>query len=255
MRANIHLSKTRFSIPHSVKIFRARSDPAIHMNAMNPNFPYNGCQQWMPEFLSNGAYQPMSGFPQQHNHLPTTFSPHHANVPQQPQSTSYPQPIMNQQQQQQQELPVGSLPNMHSPFSPHSPASPYAGHSSTGSFSGTLPGTHFMSPQSVGPYPTQQQLTTPSYLNSESQSAPTSPAGQKVETNMQPQWPQTSRHFSASPDTNDIHIPDIHITGADGSLDCFQDLEGLHLDNDIQELLSNNSAEQVDPACETQLLN
>lgn len=220
---------------------------------MNPNFQYG--QQWMPEFLSNGVHPQVQQQPQfpPHTALPNTFSPHGIpNVPQQ--STSYQQPIMNAQQQGA-ELPVGSLPNIHSPFSPHSPASPYTGHSS-GSFSGTLPGTAFMSPQSVGPYPTQQQLTTPAYLTSESQSAPTSPAGQSVETNMQPQWPQTSRHFSASPDTQDIHIPDIHITGADGTLDCFQDLEGLRLDNDIQELLSNNSAEQVvDPACETQLLN
>lgn len=222
------------------------------MNVMNPNFQYG--QQWMPEFLSNGVHpQVQQQFPP-HNALPNTYSSHGApNVPQQ--STSYQQPVMNANAQQQAtELPVGSLPNMHSPFSPHSPASPYTGHSS-GSFSGTLPGTTFMNPQSVGPYPTQQQLTTPAYLTSESQSAPTSPAGQSVEANMQPQWPQTSRHFSASPDTQDIHIPDIHITGADGTLDCFQDLEGLRLDNDIQELLSNNSADQVDPMSERQLLN
>lgn len=228
--------------------FRARSDPAIHSNAMNPNFQYG--QQWMPEFLSNGVHPQVQHQFAPHNALPNAFPSH--NVPQQ--STSYQQPVMNANAQQPQgtELPVGSLPNMHSPFSPHSPASPYTGHSS-GSFSGTLPGTAYMSPQSVGTY--QQQLTTPAYLTSESQSAPTSPAGQSIEASMQPQWPQTSRHFSASPDTQDIHIPDIHITGADGTLDCFQDLEGLRLDNDIQELLSNNSAEQVDPASEHQLLN
>ncbi|CAD5207234.1 unnamed protein product [Bursaphelenchus okinawaensis] len=70
------------------------------------------------------------------------------------------------------------------------------------------------------PYAMQNgQLATPQGQGVESsQSAPTSPA-QSLENPMQPHWPPT-RHFSASPDTMDI--PNIVLTGADGTLDCFQ---------------------------------
>lgn len=218
------------------------------MNAMNPAYAYG--QQWMPEFLTNGACQPGHQIPPQH--LPS-YSAH--AVPQQSTSYHQPPPGMNSPMSVDRaptstELPVGSLPNMHSPMM-HSPHSPY-GHSNSGSFSGALASTTaILSPQSVGPY-SHQQLTTP-YLTSESQSAPTSPAGQGMETTMHQQWPPTARHYSASPDMP-TDIPNIVLTGADGSLDCFQDLEGLRLDNEIQELLSN-PGEHVDPACETQLLN
>ncbi|KAI1717843.1 CREB-regulated transcription coactivator 1 like protein [Ditylenchus destructor] len=93
-----------------------------------------------------------------------------------------------------------------------------------------------------------------------SQSAPTSPADQRMEKDVLlrgQQWTPTpqSRHYSASPDTFDMNsIPNIVLTGADGTLDCFQDLQDLHLDNEIQQMLSNPN-EQVDPALETQLLN
>uniref|UniRef100_A0A915ELE6 Aryl hydrocarbon receptor n=1 Tax=Ditylenchus dipsaci TaxID=166011 RepID=A0A915ELE6_9BILA len=61
-----------------------------------------------------------------------------------------------------------------------------------------------------------------------------------MENLMRQNWPPT-RHFSASPDTLDI--PNIVLTNSDGTLDCFQDLQDLHLDNEIsneiQQLLSN----------------
>lgn len=99
--------------------------------------------------------------------------------------------------------------------------------------------------------PSNQQLTAAG-INS-SQSAPTSPAQGGVETPLAQQWPP-ARHYSASPDILDI--PNIVLTGADGTYDCFQDLQDLHLDNEIQQLLNNpNSNDQVDPALETQLLN
>ncbi|KAH7692997.1 hypothetical protein AAVH_39974 [Aphelenchoides avenae] len=98
-----------------------------------------------------------------------------------------------------------------------------------------------------------QQLATPQNFSDASQSAPTSPQAQNNydAQQMQQQWTPT-RHYSASPDAMDI--PNIVLTGADGTLDCFQDLEGLHLDNEIQQLLSNGE-QQVDPACENQLVN
>lgn len=96
-----------------------------------------------------------------------------------------------------------------------------------------------------------QQLGTAD-INS-SQSAPTSPAQSSTEAPIRQQWPPT-RHYSTSPDTLDI--PNIVLTGADGTLDCFQDLQDLHLDNEIQQLLNNpNRNEQFDPALETQLFN
>ncbi|VDK65734.1 unnamed protein product [Gongylonema pulchrum] len=92
-----------------------------------------------------------------------------------------------------------------------------------------------------------QTLATPPSL-SETQSAPTSPA-QSVELQAPTSWPQ--RNYSNSPEPREI--PNIVLTGTDGQLDCFQDLQDLHLDaNELQQLL--NSGEHVDPACETQLL-
>ncbi|MCP9260531.1 hypothetical protein DINM_003525 [Dirofilaria immitis] len=71
-----------------------------------------------------------------------------------------------------------------------------------------------------------QTLATPP-SSSESQSAPTSPA-QSIELPVPTSWPQQQ-------------------------LDCFQDLQDLHLDaSELQQLLSSDG--QVDPANETQLL-
>ncbi|KAK6106993.1 Transducer of regulated CREB activity N terminus family protein [Brugia pahangi] len=92
-----------------------------------------------------------------------------------------------------------------------------------------------------------QTLATPP-SSSESQSAPTSPA-QSVELPVPTAWPQ--RNYSNSPESREI--PNIVLTGTDGELDCFEDLQDLHLDaNELQQLLSSN--EQVDPTGETQLL-
>uniref|UniRef100_A0A915Q5M6 Transducer of regulated CREB activity N-terminal domain-containing protein n=1 Tax=Setaria digitata TaxID=48799 RepID=A0A915Q5M6_9BILA len=92
-----------------------------------------------------------------------------------------------------------------------------------------------------------QTLATPP-SSSESQSAPTSPA-QSVELPVPASWPQ--RNYSNSPEPREI--PNIVLTGTDGQLDCFQDLQDLHLDaNELQQLLSSGG--QVDPTCETQLL-
>lgn len=97
-----------------------------------------------------------------------------------------------------------------------------------------------------------QRLATPLLLCKSSQSAPTSPA-QKIETNpLRQNCNAFPRTISTSPDSHEI--PNIVLTGTDGSLDCFQDLQDLHLDNDLQKLLTN-SIEQLDPALETQLLN
>lgn len=92
-----------------------------------------------------------------------------------------------------------------------------------------------------------QTLATPPSL-SESQSAPTSPA-QSVELPAAASW--QPRNYSNSPES--LEIPNIVLTNTDGQLDCFQDLQDLHLDaTELQQLL--NSGEHVDPACETQLL-
>ncbi|KAL3998847.1 Transducer of regulated CREB activity N terminus family protein [Acanthocheilonema viteae] len=92
-----------------------------------------------------------------------------------------------------------------------------------------------------------QTLATPP-SSSESQSAPTSPA-QSVELPVPASWPQ--RNYSNSPEPREI--PNIVLTGTDGELDCFQDLQDLHLDaNELQQLLSSSG--QIGPAGETQLL-
>lgn len=91
-----------------------------------------------------------------------------------------------------------------------------------------------------------QTLATPP-SSSESQSAPTSPA-QSVELPIPTSWPQ--RNYSNSPEPREI--PNIVLTGTDGELDCFQDLQDLHLDaNELQQLLGSSG--EVDPAGETQL--
>uniref|UniRef100_A0A915M3N2 Uncharacterized protein n=1 Tax=Meloidogyne javanica TaxID=6303 RepID=A0A915M3N2_MELJA len=70
------------------------------------------------------------------------------------------------------------------------------------------------------------------------------------------QWSQ-HRHFSASPDG--MEVPNICVTGTDGSLDvdCFQDLQDLHLDSETLQMLKDQADHEnmVDPACETQLLS
>ncbi|VIO97142.1 Uncharacterized protein BM_BM6326 [Brugia malayi] len=103
-----------------------------------------------------------------------------------------------------------------------------------------------LSPLSFHPTTDSFNATPPS--SSESQSAPTSPA-QSVELPVPTAWPQ--RNYSNSPESREI--PNIVLTGTDGELDCFEDLQDLHLDaNELQQLLSSN--EQVDPTGETQLL-
>ncbi|CAG9530265.1 unnamed protein product [Cercopithifilaria johnstoni] len=92
-----------------------------------------------------------------------------------------------------------------------------------------------------------QTLATPP-SSSESQSAPTSPA-QSIELPVPASWPQ--RNYSNSPESREI--PNIVLTGTDGELGCFQDLQDLHLDaGELQQLLSSGG--QVDPAGEMQLL-
>ncbi|KAF7638132.1 TORC_N domain-containing protein [Meloidogyne graminicola] len=122
----------------------------------------------------------------------------------------------------------------------------------------------------------QQQLTTPlSNLLSQSRSAPSSPTtlssssstenyhplsgvagGGKIVHGRLNQWSQ-HRHFSASPDG--MEVPNICVTGTDGSLDvdCFQDLQDLHLDSETLQMLKDQVDHEhvVDPACETQLLS
>ncbi|KAL7071970.1 hypothetical protein ACQ4LE_008555 [Meloidogyne hapla] len=121
----------------------------------------------------------------------------------------------------------------------------------------------------------QQQLTTPfSNLLSQTRSAPTSPTTLSSSSSMENyhplagipggktmqghinQWSQ-HRHFSASPDG--MEVPNICVTGTDGSLDvdCFQDLQDLHLDSETLQMLKDQTDHEnmVDPACETQLLS
>lgn len=95
-------------------------------------------------------------------------------------------------------------------------------------------------------------LTTPfTSIIDTSQSAPTSPLQYNAEIpTLISSWP--SRNFSNSPDS--LEIPNIVLTGTDGQLDCFQDLQDLHLDvNEIQQLLNNSN--EVDGICETQLFH
>ena len=213
---------------------RARSDPTIHMNAMNPNMYYNG-QQWTPDFFTNGQGPQTSYCP------PAMPPPPHMGYP--PAQQYAQPPVVNYgdpNQMHQQEMQIGSLPNhvqMQNPIHPGYMMQQQPSTSNVG----------VMGPMSAGPH-NNQQLSTPNVVG-ESQSAPTSPA-QSYDAPMMQNWPPT-RHYSASPDTMDI--PNIVLTGADGSLDCFQD---LHLDSDdMQQLLNNTVDHQLDPACETQLMN
>jgi hypothetical protein len=229
--ANLHLQ------PPDNSWSRARSDPTIHMNAVNPNYYYNG-QQWSPEMLTNGQPQPI----QQQQQQPNMYQ----QAPQQSQQQQIPQAHMGYQQysqvnysdtshQMQQPLndtPMGSLPSNY--MMPHTPTS-----------SAPSP----QQPMSAGPF-TNQQLSTPA-LATESQSAPTSPAQsyEPARTNNRQQWPPT-RHYSASPDT--MEIPNIVLTDPDGTFDnCFQ---GLHLNSDDMRQLMNDQ-HQLDPQLEHQLLN
>uniref|UniRef100_A0A915ACE8 Transducer of regulated CREB activity N-terminal domain-containing protein n=1 Tax=Parascaris univalens TaxID=6257 RepID=A0A915ACE8_PARUN len=133
-----------------------------------------------------------------------------------------------QQRPPRDDVVVGSLPNI------PGPAPPCAYHQPIGQ-------RHSMG--------VCQTLTTPPSMP-ESQSAPTSPA-QSAELPAPPSWPPL-RNYSNSPES--LEIPNIVLTGTDGQLDCFQDLQDLHLDaTELQQLL--NSGEHVDPACETQLLD
>ncbi|KAK0425473.1 hypothetical protein QR680_009222 [Steinernema hermaphroditum] len=123
------------------------------------------------------------------------------------------------------ETPVGSLPNMNSPvFSPN--FSMYNQH--------------------------QQNLSTPATPIDMSQSAPTSPSSQShlAYNGSGPNF-SGHRHFSTSPDTRDI--PNIILTGTDGQLDVFQDLNIN--ETQLKQLLLDPASEAVDPACENALLN
>uniref|UniRef100_A0AC34QP41 Transducer of regulated CREB activity N-terminal domain-containing protein n=1 Tax=Panagrolaimus sp. JU765 TaxID=591449 RepID=A0AC34QP41_9BILA len=210
---------------------RARSDPTIHMNTVNPNMYYNG-QQWMPDFLVNGQSPQV-----QQTYMPSTMAPnaHLGYASAQQYAQSQPPPVYADQMVKQ-EIPIGSLPNMPSNHvSMHQNA--HQGYMmQQPSTSGMISG-----PMSAGPY--TQQLSTPVDPGNQSVSAPTSPL-QSFDAQYPQNWPMT-RHFSASPDA----IPNIVLTGADGTLDCFQD---LNLDSDeMQELLNGT----VDPASENQLMN
>jgi hypothetical protein len=288
--ANVHLQ------PPDPSWSRARSDPTIHMNAMNAAYGYGNVQQWMPEFRVNGV-PTQHGHQQQHQQQQQSIAVFPVySVPSQPvnvqQQHSPPQNAMSPDRPQSSQgmvpphspmdMSVGSLPNMHSPMMQHAAAAQAAAvaaqaaansgmncygapcgstsspQSPAVSNSGSMPNT----PGGYNPHQAQQpqvptsfsqQLITPSgFTTDSSQSAPTSPA-QHYEQPVQQKWP-SSRHYSASPESMDI--PNIVLTGADGTLDCFQDLQDLHLQdlNEIQQLLTNGE-QHVDPACETQLLN
>lgn len=310
-------------------IFRARSDPTIHMNAMFAStdiyYQTNNHQQLPSVSTAQNSLQWNNlsfdyRTPTDVSCVPASFSTSFAQYPgeQVPlYSSLIPQSDFSfrmQQQQQQQMLqfqnqniiqqqlsslqlqhlqslnaqqnspnsqnndaPVGSLSNMNSPLSNQnyndctpltttnqminmsvnntlnnkSPASVPVTYNTNVNYqqlrnSRVQSGVQFQQ-QSFN----NQQLGTAD-INS-SQSAPTSPAQGGIEAPIRQQWPPT-RHYSTSPDTLDI--PNIVLTGTDGTLDCFQDLQDLHLDNEIQQLLNNpNSNEQMDPALETQLLN
>ncbi|TKR93780.1 hypothetical protein L596_008177 [Steinernema carpocapsae] len=204
--------------------YRAISDPTIHANAY----------QQQPITVPNAEpYYPDS--PQSSSMNQQAYSPinnHYQNDGSQQQYYD-----SNQIQPQRNDTPVGSLPNMNSPvFSPnfsmynqqqHAQHAPISQRHST-----------------AGMY---QQLATPPSLM-ESQSAPTSPA-QTMEAPCQPQWPQ--RHYSTSPDTRDI--PNIILTGTDGQLDVFQDLNIN--ETQLKQLLLDPTNDAVDPALENQLLS
>jgi hypothetical protein len=263
--ANLHLQ------PPDNTWSKARSDPTIHMNAVNPNYYYNG-QQWSPEMLTNGQHpqqqqqqqpqqaihhqqqqqqlqqqllqqQQQQNMYQQQTQHPVMPPPAHMGYPQ----PQYSQPMYsdNSQQQQQQQMQqsindmaIGSLPNNLSYMLQHTPSSSAAA------------SPPCQGPMSAGPFTAQQQqqLSTPA-LATESQSAPTSPAQTYELNNRRQQWPPT-RHYSASPDT--MEIPNIVLTDPDGTFDnCFQ---GLHLNSDDMRQLMNDQ-HQLDSACENQLLN
>jgi hypothetical protein len=238
--ANLHLQ------PPDNSWSKARSDPTIHMNAVNPNYYYNG-QQWSPEMLINGQQQQ----PIQHQQ-PNMYqqSPQQQSQQQQQQQSQHSsgvqqghmgyqqysqQPIYSdtshQMQQPINDMPIGSLPANY--MMQHTPSS-----------SAASP----QQPMSAGPFTNQQQLSTPALATEQSQSAPTSPA-QNYEPARRQQWPPT-RHYSASPDT--MEIPNIVLTDPDGTFDnCFQ---GLHLNSDDMRQLMNDQ-HQLDPQLEHQLLN
>ncbi|VDK46426.1 unnamed protein product [Anisakis simplex] len=199
---------------------KARSDPAIHMNVYQQQQQQQQQQQSSQNFaMQELRAQQASNFQQQTSFQPTQLF------------------INAQQRPNRDDCIVGSLPNIPAP--------------------GTAAAVQQQQAPCVYPHqPVGQRhsmgvchtLATPPSM-SETQSAPTSPA-QSAEMPAPPSWPL--RNYSNSPES--LEIPNIVLTGTDGQLDCFQDLQDLHLDaTELQQLL--NSGEHVDPACETQLLD
>lgn len=241
---------------------RARSDPAIHMNTMNnvPMSMYNQPgPQWQPDMRMNGYQQPIPNMPSPTHHqqqaspsMPSTPTGMNSQsvIPNQPHPQNYygpgsagsmqmsmsppAYPMPNGQSPcSPDQIPCGSLPNMHSPINSPlmQPQQQQMNSQQQQQMIRQQPQKPLQQQFSYDqcqqqqqmyppPYPIQNgQLATPQCQGTESsQSAPTSPA-QAYEQSMRPQWPST-RHFSASPDTMDI--PNIVLTGADGTLDCFQ---------------------------------
>lgn len=197
---------------------KARSDPTMYMN-LHQN------QQRLPSV--NIRDVTMGGSNQNHNSnqasaLQPTLAPFNPN-------TNFSSDMRKGVVMRDNAVTVGSLPNIARPVAA---IPPYTAYHQT-----------IAQRNSMG---VCQTLTTPVVSLSESQSAPTSPA-QSVELPVPTSWPQ--RKYSNSPEPREI--PNIVLTGTDGQLDCFQDLQELHLDaRELQQLL--NSGEQADS--ETQLL-
>ncbi|MFH4975833.1 hypothetical protein AB6A40_002542 [Gnathostoma spinigerum] len=231
--------------PPDMMWLKARSDPAIHMNVLyqqqqqqQQHHHQQQQQQQQPRpspFMmseycgqpSSAAFQPSPPPVSLSSFDPYTIAPSSTSMMNA--TCSMPQSRVSQD-----DTVVGSLPNINGPFAPA------AANLVGGGYHPPVTQRH-----STG---VCQTLTTPVAL-SESQSAPTSPA-QSLEMPTPTTWP--ARKYSNSPES--LEIPNIVLTGTDGQLDCFQDLQDLHLDpTDLQQLLNNN--EQVDPACETQLLD
>ncbi|VDN03648.1 unnamed protein product [Thelazia callipaeda] len=219
-----HYSPNNHLLPPDALWPKTRSDPTIFMNLYQQqqrlqNFNINDLTVLPPSHISSPVQPPLP-LPLFQANTATTTSSFNNGMEQ--------QELHNNNND---DGAVGSLPDLPGPVAAI-PSCAYQHQTITQRHSTSLCHT----------------LVTPLSLT-ETQSAPTSPA-QSIELPAPTSWP-SQRHYSNSPEPREI--PNIVLTDTEGQLDCFQDLQDLHLDaNELQQLL--NSGEQVDPVCENQLL-
>lgn len=247
---------------------RARSDPTIFMNAMTAvsnNFidPNNyGIYNTTNNMSSTPTNTYYNGLINNHNTmsknfttspLSSTYSTNNvnnfSNIQQQQDFTQTQQSFFDNLSSNSTINEIAnSLPNVHSNIIIQQQASG----STTPTQQPQKIQQHKLQKQETIQQPQLFRLETPLLVCKSSQSAPTSPAQiTNLMRQQQHQWPPL-RNNSTSPDS--VHeIPNIVLTGTDGKLDCFQDLQDLHLDKDLQQLLTNSIC--IDPALETELLN